>query len=66
MVFDFELNEGDILDCELSDKKFDGIEATVLLEVKDKKGCAVTLGDYASLGKDWKSDIAAWLATEKA
>ncbi|MBE6597727.1 MAG: hypothetical protein E7641_08695 [Ruminococcaceae bacterium] len=65
-VFDFELNEGDILDCELSDKKFDGIEATVLLEVKDKKGCAVTLGDYASLGKDWKSDIAAWLATEKA
>jgi hypothetical protein len=30
----------------------------------DKNGNAFYLVDYSSAGKDWKSDIAAWLRTE--
>ena len=38
-----------------------GIDAAVVCRMTEKGGNPVTLVDYASAGKDWTSDIAAWL-----
>ena len=38
-----------------------GIDASMVCRLADKKHGSITLIDYASAGKDWNTDIAAWL-----
>ena len=38
-----------------------GINASMICRLMDKKHGSITLIDYASAGKDWNTDIAAWL-----
>ncbi len=40
-----------------------GIDAAVICRLKERNGNPVTLVDYASAGKDWETDIAAWIRT---
>lgn len=42
-----------------------GIDATVVCRLTEQNGKPVTLVDYASAGKDWKTDIAAWIKVPK-
>ena len=41
-----------------------GIPCLLKMRFEDEKGKAFYLVDYASAGKDWESEIAAWLKTE--
>lgn len=59
--FSFEKQKGRILCRVLDDKTVGGDTCTVKCEFTDKVGEKFTLIDYASAGKDWESDIAAWL-----
>lgn len=40
-----------------------GVPCLLKMRFTDKKGEAFYLVDYASAGKDWQTDIAAWLRT---
>ena len=59
------------LDCaEISDGndervKAIGINPSIICRVTDKQYGTVTLIDYASAGKDWNTEIAAWLKCER-
>lgn len=44
---------------------YDGRSCTVKCEFTDENGKKFCLIDYASAGKDWNTDIAAWLPTPK-
>jgi len=59
--FSFRKQNGKILCRVLDDKTVGGDTCTVKCEFTDKVGEKFTLIDYASAGKDWESDIAAWL-----
>lgn len=41
------------------DGRFD--RDAVFLEMREKNGAPLTLVDYASAGKDWESEITAWM-----
>ena len=59
-VFEFD-GEGEL--C--SDREIAaGVECLLKMRFTDKNGNAFYLVDYSSAGKDWESDIAAWLRTE--
>lgn len=63
-VFDLDLESAEILDGATdAQTKQAGINATIVCRLKEKNGDPVTLVDYASAGRDWKTDIAAWLRT---
>ena len=63
-VFDLDLGSAEILEGAADEQtKQAGIDATVVCRLKEKNGNAVTLVDYASAGKDWETDIAAWIQT---
>ncbi len=64
-VFALDLADGDEVDFNKTTLTLDGKETLLALEIEDDKGTPITLCDYMSAGKDWESDIAAWLATEK-
>jgi hypothetical protein len=59
-VFDF-LPEGEL--C--GDKEIaPGVPCMLKMRFTDRKGEEFYLVDYASAGKDWETDIAAWLRTK--
>ena len=59
-VFSFAKDEGKIVAKKLTPDCGELLK----LEFKDEEGKPFCLVDYASAGKDWKSDIAAWLPTK--
>ena len=59
-VFDFEPN-GEICD---EKEIIPGIPCLLKMRFADKNGEEFYLVDYSSAGKDWKTDIAAWLRTK--
>ena len=63
-TFCFSCSEGDTRDYVLNDTHYDGIDAMVNITVCDDKCEEVHLCDYQAAGKDWKTNIAAWLKTE--
>lgn len=64
-TFAFDFLEGEEIGYEISDEAFEGIDHNVAVILKDSHGNNVTLCDYSSIGKDWDTTIAAWLATDK-
>ena len=58
--------ENELIDCELTDERevVKGEPCILRCTVEDEKFGKVTLVDYGSAGKDWKSVIAAWLPIE--
>ncbi len=59
--FSFERNKNKIVCRVLDDKSVGGDTCTVKCEFTSEDGESFCLIDYASAGKDWESDIAAWL-----
>ena len=63
-VFDLNLDSAVFSDGRTDEQtKQAGINATAVCRLKEKNGDPVTLVDYASAGKDWNTDIAAWIRT---
>ena len=64
--FTFETDGGNIICDKCPDRDiYDGRSCTVKCEFTDKNGQKFHLIDYASAGKDWDTDIAAWLPIPK-
>ncbi len=64
-AFSFKRTNGEIKYSVCADTAFaDGENATLKCEFTASDGERFFLIDYASAGKDWKTDIAAWLPTE--
>lgn len=59
-VFDFEPQGSLCPDAKITD----GAPCLIKLQFTDRNGQDFYLVDYASAGRDWESDIAAWLRTE--
>ena len=59
-VFDFE-PDGKV--CE-EKEIIEGVPCLLKVEFTDKMGEKIYLVDYASAGRDWKTEIAAWLPTK--
>lgn len=59
-VFDFEPCGELCADREI----IPGVQCLVKIRFKDKNGDEFYLVDYSSAGKDWETEIAAWLRTE--
>lgn len=63
--FDFKTEDGNIVCEKCSDRDiYDGKLCTVKCKFDSADGESFTLIDYASAGKDWETDIAAWLPTK--
>ena len=60
-VFDFEPKGSICTDNNIAD----GETCLLKMEFADKKGKKFYLVDYASAGKDWQTEIAAWLKTKE-
>ena len=61
-VFDLDLKSAVICNGKTDEQtKQAGIDATIVCRVNEKSGVPVTLIDYASAGKNWKAEIAAWI-----
>ena len=61
-IFDFDLESTVICNGKTDEQtKQTGIDAIIVCRVNEKSGVPVTLIDYASAGKDWKAEIAAWI-----
>ena len=64
-AFSFEKENGVIKYQKLDDLGiYDGLLCNLKCEFSDECGNKFTLIDYASAGKDWTTDIAAWLPTK--
>ena len=59
-VFDFEPNGTLCFDNEITE----GVPCLLKMRFTDRSGKEFYLVDYASAGKDWQTEIAAWLKTE--
>ncbi len=65
-VFSFETENGEIKYKKCSDNNiYGGLSCNIKCEFTDEDGSSFTLIDYASAGKDWDTDIAAWLPINK-
>ena len=63
-AFDLDLDSAAMSDGTTDEPtKQAGIDATVVCRLTEQNGNPVTLVDYASCGKDWNTDIAAWIRT---
>lgn len=63
-VFSFKEENGQFVYSDCTDKKIADDDCLVKLEFVDEKGEKFYLVDYQSAGRDWQSDIAAWLKTK--
>lgn len=60
-----ELDRAEISDGNDERVKKVGINPSIICRVTDKQYGSVTLIDYASAGKDWNTEIAAWIKCER-
>ena len=61
-AFDFDMKSAVLCDGKTDAQTGQaGIDAAVVCRIDEKNGVPVTLVDYASAGKDWKTMIAAWI-----
>ena len=63
-VFRPVVREDDTVAGTVYEASIPGIDPMVLMKFYDLNGAEFSLVDYQSAGKDWKSNMAAWLRTE--
>ena len=58
----FDIDEGCIKNATIADAS--DLDRILTCQLTDKHGKAITLADYGTAGRDWKTTIAAWLKTK--